>query len=132
MCLYSAEDEAGKVFEEIPFYVSKQIRVESPFLHRTLLTSEFVLTDGSRLKASYSIRFRSIEEINGKYYLVASMMNRSSWSTIDNVLITVKKALRLKYEALLRVKIGSALAKLKLKSGQVIDSIVIEKVGGWQ
>ena len=80
---------------------------------------------------SDNIRFRTIAEIDQKYYLVASLRDRSKGIIVDDLLISVKSLSGLQYEVSLRRRVNNALVRLKLKNGKMVDGAVIEKIGGW-
>lgn len=127
----SMHAENGVEYIAKPFFTSKTIRVESPFLNRTFTVSAFVLTDGTQVKANYSVRFFTIAEINNRYYLCASLMNKANGSLMKDVLVSVKKVTGFQFVVGIRQRVGDSLARFKLNSGKVIEGAVVEKVGGW-
>ena len=125
--LYSPIDQNASVFAEKPFFISKPVKVESPFLHNTFSVSAFILSDGSKVKTSYSIRFNTIAEINNLYYLVASMKNKTTGDVLDDLIVFVKKALPFQYEVAIRRRQKDKVVRLKLKNGKMLEGVVIEK-----
>jgi hypothetical protein len=130
LCLYSATDDENG-FTETPFFISKPIKVESPFLKKTLSVSSFIISDGTKMNVSYSARFYTIVEINKKYYIVASFLNKKSGDIINDLLISVKKASKFNYEVVVRRQVENNIYKLKFKNGKVLEGAIVEKFGGW-
>ncbi len=127
----SSKDDGAAGYSSTPFFTSKSIKVESPFLKQTLTVSAFILSDGSKAKAAYSIRFFSITEIKSRYYLLASLMDKHNGSIMKDVLVSIKKTTGLQYIVGLRRHVGDGFARFKLSNGKVIEGAVVEKLGGW-
>ncbi len=119
--LYNSTNETAEKGEEEPFYYSPQIRVDSPFLKHTFPISTVTLTDGSKIPVAYSIRFMTIEEIDKKYYLIATLKDKRSDTIIDKMAVTDIRFRNKKYDFLLRHRTSVGLKKLKFSNGKVID-----------
>ena len=128
--LYDPIPDEDSCFFETPFYVSKRTTIESPFLNKTLKISTLLFDDGSTSKAAFTIRFKTIQEIKGKYYLLASMEERSNSKRIDNLLISVRNTYGQKYIVAVRRRIKDNFVKLQFKDGKKLDGAVVEKIGG--
>ena len=128
--LYSALGPDEDYYSTIPFFY-RQIKVESPLLHQTFAVSAIILTDGTRVKSSYSIRINAIEEIDEEYYMVASLQNRKDErNRINNLFVTIEHETRLTYELSVRHRVGESFERLK-GNGRTIEAVVVEKIGGW-
>lgn len=129
--LYSAKNKEGTEFNGIPIFVSQPVKVASPFLQKTLSVSAFILDDGTKLKASYTIWFKTIEEIDHEYYLIVTLKSKTSDKVKENVVCSIKKTVGLTYEAEIRLKEGDTLTKMGLNNGKTVNGIVIEQIGAW-
>lgn len=122
----------GDSSNELPFYKSKTIKTESPFLKRIFSVSSFILKDGSRLNTQYTIRIFAISEINGKYSMRATLKNKNNGTMLDEIYVFVEKELGLQYIVKLRRRIKESFIRLTLSSGKIIEGAVIEKLGDWK
>ena len=129
--LFNIYDKEENCCFEKPFYISKAVKVKSPFLKQSHTISSFILSDGTKTNTMYSVYYKTIEEINKKYYLVASLMDKAGFRKFDNLYFSVKKRSGLKYEVAMRHRINNAFVRLKLKNGQFVDRAIINKTGGW-
>lgn len=129
--LYSAKDLEGKEFNETPIWYSNPVKITSPYLQKNLSVSAFILEDGTRVKASYSIWFKTIVEINHNYYLNVTLKSKTSGKVKENVACEIKKVGGLKYEAEIHLIEGDYLKEMRLNNGKTVKGIVIEQIGGW-
>jgi hypothetical protein len=63
----------------------------------------------------------TIEEIDKKYYLIATLKDKRSDTIIDKMAVTDIRFRNKKYDFLLRHRTSVGLKKLKFSNGKVID-----------
>ena len=129
--IFGAKDDQGEQFYNDPACHSQPIKVVSPYLKKKLKVTAFILEDGTKTEANYSIWFKTIEEIDHKYYLIASLTSANTGKTIEDIVCSITGAVGLQYEADIWQREENILSKMKLVNGQTLKGIVIEQIGGW-
>ena len=125
--LYDPVPGEENSFFETPFYISKRTKVDSPFLKQRFRISTLILVDGRTEKGSYIIRFLTIREKDGQYYLVGSLIDKSNDNSTETVLVAVRNPYGQKYVAHIW-RLSTDLEKLQLKNGKEVDGVVLERI----
>ena len=125
--LYNIIDETTEQISKEAFFVSRQIRTESPFLKKIMRVSSFVLNDNSTLSVNYTIRFNEIRELQESYYLLSSMINRNNDKRTDDIYIRIIGDSGFRYTAEMLRLSSDRLRSFKLNNGKIISKIIIEK-----
>ncbi|WP_295092952.1 hypothetical protein [Ruminococcus sp.] len=130
LLLYGTSSYEENTFLCEPFFVSKPIKTESSFLRKTLKIESFIYDDGSIKSNKYSIRFKSIEEINHKYYLTAELIDKTNQIIMNNLIVFITKNKKYSYELAIYNQKDGKLKRLHQKDGKKIVGAIIQKLEG--
>lgn len=124
--IYKFNDKENK-YEEEPFYITKSIKADSKFLHKSYKIDNYIFEDNNFAESQNFIKFNKLIEINNKLYLLCQFINKIGNISMDDVLIGINDEFSLgSYLEVNRLSEGK-INKIKHKSGNLIKCITLTR-----